>query len=169
MELCDLPAYEIPKRLKKGEFRAVDVLDSVLQRIAAVDGRPGTLDAGELTAEAVKLSGLDNPKSVQQLTKWLNAEMAEEITDLRKDTVKGLLKGDIESDEARRVLEIRQELSKTSTKKYAAMDAAVCGDERVRGLLQFYGANRTGRWAGRLVQVQNLPRNYLETLSHARE
>jgi len=124
---------------------------------------------GELTMEAIRISGLDNPKSVQQLTRWLQEEMGEELTDLRKDTVRTLLKSDLESDVARRMLEIRQELSKTSTKKYAAMNEAVCDDGRVRGLLQFYGANRTGRWAGRLVQVQNLPRNYLETLEHARE
>lgn len=138
----------------------------------ALIGNALTIDeivTGELKAEAVKLSGLDNPKSVQQLTKWLNEEMGEELTDLRKDTVKDLLKGDMESDDARRMLEIRQELAKTSTKKYGAMEAAVCADGRVRGLLQFYGANRTGRWAGRLVQVQNLPRNYLDTLGHARE
>ena len=122
----------------------------------------------ELMTEAVQLSGLDNPKSVQQLTKWLTEEMDVEITNLRKDTVKELIKV-TDDGAAKRMLEIRQELSKTSTKKYAAMDAAVCDDGRVRGLLQFYGANRTGRWAGRLVQVQNLPRNYLETLGHARE
>lgn len=122
----------------------------------------------ELMAEAVQLSGLDNPKSVQQLSKWLTEETGEEITNLRKDTVKDLIKV-TDDGAAKRMLEIRQEISKTSTKKYAAMDAAVCADGRVRGLLQFYGANRTGRWAGRLVQVQNLPRNYLETLGHARE
>ena len=75
----------------------------------------------------------------------------------------------LEDKEAVRVLEIRQELAKTSIKKYVAMEEAICPDGRVRGLLQFYGANRTGRWAGRLVQVQNLPRNYLETLDYARE
>ncbi len=122
----------------------------------------------ELMAEAVRLSGLDNPKSVQQLSKWLTEEMGEEITNLRKDTVKELIKT-TDDGTAKRMLEIRQELAKTSVKKYAAMDAAVCEDGRIRGLLQFYGANRTGRWAGRLVQVQNLPRNYLETLGHARE
>ena len=74
-----------------------------------------------------------------------------------------------DNDKVRRMLEIRKELSKTSVKKYTAMSEAVCSDGRVRGLLQFYGANRTGRWAGRLVQVQNLPKNYLKTLSHARE
>lgn len=123
----------------------------------------------ELTAEAIMLSGLSNPKSVQQLTAWLEEEIDEEIPDLRKETVKDLLKGDLESDAARRVLEIRQQLSKTSTKKYSAMREAVCDDSRVRGLLQFYGANRTGRWAGRLVQVQNLPQNHLPALDFARE
>ncbi|GMA52587.1 hypothetical protein GCM10025857_40020 [Alicyclobacillus contaminans] len=124
--------------------------------------------AMELTNEAIQLSGLENPKSVQQLTKWLEEETGEEVTDLRKDTVTELIKS---TDDAvvKRMLEIRQELSKTSVKKYRAMHDAVCADGRVRGLLQFYGANRTGRWAGRLVQVQNLPRNYLETLAHARE
>lgn len=123
----------------------------------------------QLTAEAIMLSGLANPKSVQQLTKWLEGEIDEEITDLRKETVKDLLQTDLESDAARRVLEIRQQLSKTSTKKYAAMREAVCDDDRVRGLLQFYGANRTGRWAGRLVQVQNLPQNHLPALELARD
>jgi DNA polymerase len=123
----------------------------------------------ELTQEAVKISGIDNPKSVKPLTEWLTEETGEEMDNLQKETVKDLLKGDIESDAARRMLEIRQELSKTSVKKYTAMTAAVCDDQRVRGLMQFYGANRTGRWAGRLVQVQNLPKNYLETLSHARD
>lgn len=124
--------------------------------------------SGELMAEAIQLSGLENPKSVKQLSKWLVDETGEEITDLQKATVKELIKT-TDSDIARRMLEIRQELSKTSTKKYVAMKAAVCDDGRIRGLLQFYGANRTGRWAGRLVQVQNLPKNFLETLSHARD
>ena len=145
--------------------RGVRVDETLIDNALAIDETV----TGELTAEAVKISGLDNPKSVKQLTAWLTEEMGEELTDLRKETVKDLLKGDMESDDARRMLEIRQELSKTSTKKYAAMREAVGSDGRVRGLLQFYGANRTGRWAGRLVQVQNLPRNYLETLSHARE
>jgi len=122
----------------------------------------------ELTAEAMQLSGLDNPKSVKQLTEWLNAETEEEVPNLQKATVADLIQS-TDSDKVRRMLEIRQELAKTSVKKYAAMREVVCSDGRVRGLLQFYGANRTGRWAGRLVQVQNLPRNYLETLGHARE
>ncbi|AYO30230.1 hypothetical protein D2962_06000 [Biomaibacter acetigenes] len=122
----------------------------------------------ELINEAIKISGLDNPKSVQQLSQWLEEETGEEIPDLQKDTVKNLIKT-TEDEKVKRMLEIRQELSKTSVKKYTAMKEAVCDDGRIRGLLQFYGANRTGRWAGRLVQVQNLPRNYLETLSHARD
>jgi DNA polymerase len=124
----------------------------------------------ELKTEAVRITGLDNPKSVQQLTKWLNEalEGEEEITDLRKDTVSKLI-DKVDEGAAKRVLEIRQELSKTSTKKYAAMQAAAGDDGRVRGLLQFYGANRTGRWAGRLVQVQNLPRNHLDKLKLKRE
>lgn len=122
----------------------------------------------ELIDEAVKLSGIDNPKSVKQLSDWLAEEIGEEITDLQKGTVKNLIKT-IDNDTAKRMLEIRQELSKTSVKKYKAMKDAVCADGRIRGLLQFYGANRTGRWAGRIVQVQNLPRNYIEPLSLARD
>ena len=122
-----------------------------------------------LMTEAMQLSGLNNPNSVAQLTEWLQEETGEELGDLRKDTVTRLLKKDSNSPQVTRMLEIRQELGKTSTKKYDAIEAAVCPDGRVRGLLQFYGANRTGRWAGRLVQVQNLPRTYTEPLDLARE
>lgn len=167
--LMEFPVPDAEQRLWELDQRinafGVRVDETLIDNALAIDQTITT----ELTTEAVKLSGCDNPKSVKQLTAWLNEEMAEEIADLRKETVKDLLKGDLESDDARRVLEIRQELSKTSTKKYVAMKTAVCGDGRVRGLLQFYGANRTGRWAGRLVQVQNLPRNYLETLDLARQ
>lgn len=133
----------------------------------------GALELGEiiraqLTDEAVQLSGLQNPNSVKQLARWLSAETGDDITTLRKETIKELLGRD-NADHVQRMLEIRQELGKTSTKKYDAIEAAVCDDRRVRGLLQFYGANRTGRWAGRLVQVQNLPRTYTEPLEFARE
>ncbi len=133
----------------------------------------GALELGEtiraqLTDEAVQLSGLQNPNSVKQLAHWLSAETGDDITSLRKETIKELLGRD-NADHVQRMLEIRQELGKTSTKKYDAIEAAVCDDGRVRGLLQFYGANRTGRWAGRLVQVQNLPRTYTEPLEFARE
>lgn len=133
----------------------------------------GALELGEiiraqLTDEAVQLSGLQNPNSVKQLALWLSAETGDDITTLCKETIKELLGRD-NADHVQRMLEIRQELGKTSTKKYDAIEAAVCDDRRVRGLLQFYGANRTGRWAGRLVQVQNLPRTYTEPLEFARE
>ncbi|MCI8388996.1 MAG: DNA polymerase [Clostridiales bacterium] len=134
----------------------------------------GALDiAGEvrrsLIEEAQSISGLDNPNSVRQLTSWLESETDEEIPELRKDTVVKMLARDCNSQRVQRMLEIRQELCKTSTKKYDAIEQAVCSDDRVRGLLQFYGANRTGRWAGRLVQVQNLPRTYIGSLQLARK
>lgn len=129
----------------------------------------GTVMNERLKAEAVALSGLQNPNSVKQLTAWLEGETGEEISNLRKETVSKLLYRDENSAAAKRMLEIRQELGKTSMKKYDAIENAVCEDGRVRGLLQFYGANRTGRWAGRLVQVQNLPRTYTDPLDLGRE
>lgn len=112
--------------------------------------------------EAARLSGLNNPNSVAQLARWLQEETGEDVADLKKSTVSQLLAGDLPGDAARRMLELRQELGKTSTKKYNALEASVCADGRVRGLLQFYGANRTGREAGRIVQPQNLPRTYID-------
>ena len=119
----------------------------------------------KLLEEAREITKLDNPNSSKQLLEWLE-EAGEEVENLQKATV-GKMVDSMEEGKAKRVLEIRQELSKTSIKKYQAMDEAKCSDERIRGLLQFYGANRTGRYAGRLVQVQNLPRNYIETLDIA--
>ena len=122
----------------------------------------------ELTEEAKKITGLENPNSTVQLLKWLNEKTGLNIANLQKSTVADLI-NTISDENLKRVLVIRQELAKTSIKKYVAMQEAIGPDDRVRGLLQFYGANRTGRWAGRLVQVQNLPRNYIETLDTARE
>jgi DNA polymerase bacteriophage-type len=122
----------------------------------------------KLTSEAVRLTGLDNPNSATQLKAWLTEETDVQVDSLTKTAIPELLKN-IESDKVKRVLTLRQEMSKTSVKKYTAMVKAICPDLRVRGLLQFYGANRTGRWAGRLVQVQNLPRNELKDLDLARE
>lgn len=124
------------------------------------------LSTNVLTVEASNITKLANPNSAQQLIEWLSTKGIQ-VDNLQKETVSNLINET--SGEVKRVLEIRQELSKTSVKKYQAMTAAVCDDGRVRGLLQHYGANRTGRWAGRLVQVQNLPRNYIETLDIARE
>ena len=134
----------------------------------------GALELGatvstSLKEEAIQLSGLYNPNSVKQLAQWLEEQTGEEITNLRKETVSSLLNRDANSDEVNRMLAIRQELGKTSMKKYDAIEECVCPDGRVRGLLQYYGANRTGRWAGRLVQVQNLPRTYTEPLDLARQ
>ena len=114
-----------------------------------------------LTAEAIELTGLDNPNSVQQLIGWLEAETGEEVESLNKEKLPGLLEN-AETDTVRRVLQLRQEMSKTSVKKYAAMQKAVGADGRVRGLLQYYGAGRTGRWSGRLIQPQNLAKNDID-------
>ena len=167
-----LENFPVPPELEK-QWQT-DVLINARGVAVDMDMVRGALWIGEttrdqLTEEAVTLSGLDNPNSVKQLMQWLEEELDEELTDLRKDTVSRLLNGNLTNDTARRMLEIRQELGKTSTKKYNAIEAAVCADGRVRGLLQFYGANRTGRWAGRLVQVQNLPRTYVEPLPLARD
>lgn len=122
----------------------------------------------KLTGEAVRITGLQNPNSTAQLKAWIEQQTGSEVSGLTKENVTELLARNDISDEVRRVLEIRQQLGKTSIKKYVAMKAAEGEGERVRGLTQFYGANRTGRWAGRLVQMQNLPRNYLKTLDEAR-
>jgi len=121
-----------------------------------------------LMEEAKELTGLSNPNSVAQLKTWLKEQTGEEVKSLNKQTVPDLI-DKAENDDVKRVLELRQEMARTSVKKYLTMDRAVCSDERVRGLLQFYGANRTGRWAGRLVQVQNLRSNKLPDLDLARE
>lgn len=121
----------------------------------------------ELTEEAVRITGLSNPNSTAQLLDWLDGEGVR-MANLQKATVSEELEKEDIPDKVRRVLEIRQQLGKTSVKKYVAMATAKCEDDRIRGLTQFYGANRTGRWAGRLVQMQNLPRNYLKTLGSAR-
>ena len=130
----------------------------------------GEVVTNELTNEAIRISGLNNPNSVKQLVGWLNTETDDNVSveNLKKETVSDLLAQGGHSEEVQRMLEIRQELGKTSTKKYDAIETCVCTDGRVRGLLQFYGANRTGRWAGRLVQVQNLPRTYIDHLDLAR-
>jgi len=117
--------------------------------------------------EMKRLTGLDNPNSVAQLKAWLET-VGVTCESLNKETLKELKKNTADPV-IRRVLELRQLLGKTSTKKYEAMTSAVGKDHRVRGLLQFYGAGRTGRWAGRLVQVQNLPQNHLDDIGLVRE
>lgn len=130
----------------------------------------GATVKSRLMAEARQLSGLDNPNSIKQLARWLTeaTDSDAEITSVTKETVATMLKQPQPAN-VQRMLEIRQELGKTSTKKYDALETCIADDGRVRGLLQFYGANRTGRWAGRLVQVQNLPRTYTHPLPPARQ
>ena len=167
-----LSAFPVPAEVQKQWETDLIIND----RGVAVDMEfvHGALDMGstvrtELTDEAIRLSGLRNPNSVSQLSAWLTEATGEDVPNLRKDTVADMLSREDNSKDVKRMLEIRQELGKTSTKKYDAIDEAVCADGRVRGLLQYYGANRTGRWAGRLVQVQNLPRTYTEPLELARD
>jgi len=119
-----------------------------------------------LTVEARKLTGLTNPNSPAQLQKWINARTGGNIKDLKAETVKNLLVS--ASGEVKRALELRQQMSNSSVKKYAAAQNYACKDGRARGLLQFGGAGRTFRWAGRGIQLQNMPRNYMKTLSAAR-
>lgn len=169
-----LAAFPVPDDLQKQWETDLRInARGVAVDLAMVDGALA-IDAEvreEFIREAVDLTGLDNPNSVGQLTDWLEKEIDEEVTNLRKDTVRDMLARELPGDKAQRVLEIRQELGKTSTKKYTALETATCEDGRVRGILQFYGANRTGRWAGRIVQPQNLPRTYIpgELLPLARQ
>lgn len=120
-----------------------------------------------LMAEAMRITHLANPNSTAQLTAWLRGQGAD-VTDIQKDTVTALLESDKINDKVRRMLEIRQELGKSSVKKYDTMVDVADDRERMSGLMQVYGAGRTGRYAGRLVQPQNMPRNYLKTLDLAR-
>ena len=165
-----LASFEVPDEVQRDwlidyalNSRGISLDMELVEGALAIDAEHKEL----LTEKAVALTGLSNPNSRTQLLNWINENTELELEDLTKGTVAEQLS--ITTDEkARELLEVRRELSKSSVSKYAAMQNAVCSDGRVRGLLQFYGANRTGRWAGRLVQVQNLPRNYIENLDAAR-
>ena len=161
------PMPEEEERLWQMDIRmnafGVRVDGELIQGALEIDSE----SAGRLEEETRSLTGLGNPNSAAQLLPWLRANGLE-LENLQKATVAEALGREGLPEKVRRVLEIRQQLGKTSIKKYAAMEAAMGMDGRVRGLTQFYGANRTGRWAGRLVQMQNLPRNYLKTLDSAR-
>ena len=117
------------------------------------------------TKRAYELSELDNPNSVSQLKEWLHKNGIE-VDSLAKNNVKELI--DKTDGKVAELLKLRLAMSKTSVKKYEAINRAVCHEDRVHGLLQFYGANRTGRWAGRLVQIHNLPQNHIADLELAR-
>lgn len=137
-------------------------LDMVLvEQAIAIDER----SREELSAKMQQLTALENPNSVQQMKEWLTKHGLE-VDSLDKKAVKELLK--TAPPELAEVLELRQQLAKSSVKKYQAMQNAVCTDGRARGMFQFYGANRSGRWAGRLIQLQNLPQNHMAHLEDAR-
>ncbi len=122
-----------------------------------------------LIEEARELTGLENPNSPTQLKAWFRANGAASLGDtLDKDTIAWALKSDLYPERIKKVLRIRQSLGKISIKKYEAMINSVCEDGRVRGMTRFYGANRTGRWSGQIVQLQNLPQNHIEDLDLAR-
>lgn len=151
--------YELDQRINDRGFE-VDMA-FVMQAISC--DRQFTVAA---TERAYELTGLDNPNSVSQLKDWLS-DRGVEVESLSKKNVKELV--DETEGEVEEALKLRLLMAKTSVKKYEAIERAVCSDGRVHGLLQFYGANRTGRWAGRLVQVQNLPQNHLQDLKLARD
>lgn len=121
----------------------------------------------ELLTEAIRLTQLENPNSPTQLLNWVNAQ-GYPLENTQKATIESALKEDLPL-KVRRVLEIRQQLGKTSVKKYEAITNTIGEGDRVRGISQFYGASKTGRFSGRLVQMQNLPRNYLQPLAETRD
>ena len=167
-----LKAFEVPAKEQKlwemdilMNSKGVKIDKMLVESILKIDAE----STEKLTEEAYQITELENPNSISQLKSWVESQLDEDLPGLTKDVISDLLSRDNLPLKVRRVLEIRQQLGKTSVSKYSAMENAMCEDDRVRGLLQFYGANRTGRWAGRLVQVQNLPRNYISTLDTARE
>lgn len=141
--------------------RGVGLDMKLVRQAIQMDGR----SRSELTQAMKELTSLDNPNSVQQMKQWL-ADNGVETDTLGKKAVAELLK--TAPPQLQKVLTLRQQLAKSSVKKYQAMEIAVCADGRARGMFQFYGANRTGRWAGRIIQMQNLPQNHLDDLSEAR-
>lgn len=151
--------YAVDQRINDGGIR----VDTHLAERAIEADR---IHREDCISEAKELTGLQNPNSLQQLQEWL-AENGCPLSSMSKEAISDALAQDTSST-VRRVLELRQEISRSSVKKYKAMINATCSDGRAHGLIQFYGAGRTGRWAGRLIQVQNLPRNYLPDLADAR-
>ena len=142
--------------------RGIGVDMDMVRQAIAMDGR----SKSELSVAMKKLTELENPNSVQQMKLWL-ADNGLETDSLDKKAVAGLLK---EAPEPlKTVLTLRQQLAKSSVKKYQAMENAVCADSRAHGMFKFYGANRTGRFSGRIIQLQNLPQNHIPDLEQARE
>ena len=141
--------------------RGIQLDMALVEQAIAIDER----SREELSAKMRQLTALENPNSVQQMKEWLTKHGLE-VDSLDKKAVKELLK--TVPSELAEVLELRRQLAKSSVKKYQAMQNAVCADGRARGMFQFYGANRSGRWAGRLIQLQNLPQNHMAHLEDTR-
>ena len=141
--------------------RGIQLDMAVVEQAISIDER----SREELSTKMQRLTSLENPNSVQQMKDWLTRHGLE-VDSLDKKAVKELLK--TAPPELAEVLELRQQLAKSSVKKYQAMQKAVCADGRARGMFQFYGATRSGRWAGRLIQLQNLPQNHMAHLEDAR-
>lgn len=163
-----LSAFPVPDEVQEDwlidyeiNSRGVGIDIALVRGALAIDEE----QKAELLNRAVEITGLSNPNSRGQLLEWINSHSNLNLGNLTKGTVAAIKTDDQKVQE---LLEIRKEISKNSVSKYTAIETALCSDNRVRGLLQYYGANRTGRWAGRLVQMQNLPRNYIETLDVAR-
>lgn len=142
--------------------RGIGVDMELVRQAIAIDDR----SRERLTAAMQEMTSLENPNSVQQMRQWL-LENGIETDSLDKKTVAGLLK--TAPEPLREVLSLRQQLTRSSVKKYTAMENAVCEDSRAHGMFQFYGANRTGRFSGRIIQLQNLPQNHMPDLAQARE
>ena len=163
-----LHKYPVPDEVWKQYHQDQEINDrGIALNMTLVENaiRMDTLSRNELTAAIQKLTNLENPNSVQQMKAWL-ADNGLETESLGKKEVAAMLKDC--PPELRDVLLLRQQLAKSSVKKYLAMKNAVCADGRARGMFMFYGANRTGRFSGRLIQLQNLPQNHLPDLDAAR-
>lgn len=151
--------YEIDQMINEGGVRVDrDFIYSVL--------RINDIDRERMTDRAIEITGLSNPNSNMQLRKWIGEQTGEEITSLTKNDLADF---DFEDQAVMELVSLRKKLSRTSISKYAKMLGYIMEDDRIRGLLQFYGAWRTGRWAGRGVQVQNLARNYMKDLDNTRK
>ena len=165
-----LSAFPVPEEVEKQwqidirmNATGVGIVRQLVDGALAIDEE----NKKALLEEAYELTGLSNPNSRNQLLDWLNSNTNLELETLTKDSVAAAMKD--ADDLAKKVLTIRKKLAKSSVSKYEMMASATGQDGRLRGTLQFYGANRTGRWAGRLLQVQNLPRNYIVNLDIARD
>lgn len=142
--------------------RGIRIDRDMMAQALRIDG----LSKSDLTEKMQKMTGLENPNSVAQMKEYLN-ENGMEVDSLGKKDVAAMIK--TAPDNLAEVLSLRLQLAKSSVRKYEAMDNAICEDGRCRGMFQFYGANRSGRWAGRLIQLQNLPQNHMEDLEQARD